>query len=850
LAAQAQTPLGSEFTYQGQLKEGGLPFTGSADLRFQLYDADDGGMLVGTNSAPNVPINNGLFTVTLDFGSEAFFGDARWLEIAVYKIGVGYVTLTPRQPITAAPYALYALSAATVGNADTLDGQHGSFYQNASNLNAGTLPSGRLSGVYSNALTLNNSGNNLTGAGAGLTALNASNVSSGTLANARTTGTALNMPSTLVLRDVDGNFAAGTITGTFSGSGAGLTALNASNVSSGTLDAARLPVPLTLSGTSATHIIRGDNASTANLSVGVVGRSTAATGETYGGWFESGSTSGRGVLGWATAGTGNTYGVRGESASTSGLGVYGYATAATGTTYGGRFLSSSTSGYGVCGLANATTGTTFGGRFESASTSGYGVYGLANATSGVNYGGWFKSASEGGFGVYGTADANTGITYGVAGRSASTFGYGVYGQATAATGENYGGCFDSDSTSGRGVEGWAFADTGTTYGGRFVSKSTSGRGVEGWAAATTGTTYGVRGESASTSGLGVSGYATAATGETYGVRGQSASTFGRGVYGYANAATGYTYGGWFESDSTSGIGVYGLANAATGTAYGVSGRSASTSGRGVYGYAGAATGTIYGVFGYASTAAGGYAVYASGDMGASGTKPFRIDHPDDPENKYLLHYAAESPEVINFYSGKATLDGAGETVVELPHYFAKINKDPRYTLTAVGAAMPMLHVAEEIDEAALSAGAKAGPGEAALACSFRIAGGKPGAKVSWEVKAVRNDLWVQKRGTPVEVEKQDLEKGTYQHPELYDQPPEKGMNYEAEHERTSPEHPSHERPDRPADERGTYLPPEACGLRVELHVDRVMQARSEAARQNAFIEAGEQTQQLPEPAAD
>jgi hypothetical protein len=98
----------------------------------------------------------------------------------------------------------------------------------------------------------------------------------------------------------------------------------------------------------------------------------------------------------------------------------------------------------------------------------------------------------------------------------------------------------------------------------------------------------------------------------------------------------------------------------------------------------------------------------------------------------------------------------------------------------------MLHVAEEIDEAALSAGAKAGPGEAAPTCSFRIAGGVPGAKVSWRVEALRNDKWVQMRGAPVEVEKQDLEKGTYQHPELYGQPPEMGMNYDAERERPSP----------------------------------------------------------------
>jgi hypothetical protein len=131
------------------------------------------------------------------------------------------------------------------------------------------------------------------------------------------------------------------------------------------------------------------------------------------------------------------------------------------------------------------------------------------------------------------------------------------------------------------------------------------------------------------------------------------------------------------------------------------------------------------------------------------------------------------------------LDSAGEAVVELPHYFAKINKSPSYQLTAVGTPMPMLHVAEEIDEAALSAGATAEPAEAAPPCSFRTAGGAPGGKVSWRVEAARNDRWVQQRGAPVEVEKEGLESGTYQHPELYGQPPEMGMNYHAAPERPS-----------------------------------------------------------------
>ena len=152
-------------------------------------------------------------------------------------------------------------------------------------------------------------------------------------------------------------------------------------------------------------------------------------------------------------------------------------------------------------------------------------------------------------------------------------------------------------------------------------------------------------------------------------------------------------------------------------------------------------------------------------------------HPDDPKNKYLMHYCAESPDVINFYSGTIVLDGKGEAAVEMPGYFAKINKEPRYQLTAVGAAMPNLHVGQEISEEALRSEGQ---------CSFVIAGGAPGGKVCWEVKAVRNDLWVRKNGAPVEVEKEGKERGKYQHPEPYGEPAEKGMHSSTGGKRLAP----------------------------------------------------------------
>jgi hypothetical protein len=79
-----------------------------------------------------------------------------------------------------------------------------------------------------------------TGNGIALTAINASNVTSGTLDNARTTGNTANSASTIVLRDASGSFGANVISASlFSGDGSGINAINASNISSGTIANAR-----------------------------------------------------------------------------------------------------------------------------------------------------------------------------------------------------------------------------------------------------------------------------------------------------------------------------------------------------------------------------------------------------------------------------------------------------------------------------------------------------------------------------------------------------------------------------------------------------------------------------------
>jgi len=107
--ALAGTPLGTAFTYQGQLKASGMPAVSNADFEFALFDADVDGSQVGpTVEADDVGLVNGLFTISLDFGPEAFNGDTRWIEVAVRSPAGsgGFTTLTPRQPISGTPYAL------------------------------------------------------------------------------------------------------------------------------------------------------------------------------------------------------------------------------------------------------------------------------------------------------------------------------------------------------------------------------------------------------------------------------------------------------------------------------------------------------------------------------------------------------------------------------------------------------------------------------------------------------------------------------------------------------------------------------------------------------------------------
>ncbi|HYS55243.1 MAG TPA: hypothetical protein VER58_15910 [Thermoanaerobaculia bacterium] len=126
---------------------------------------------------------------------------------------------------------------------------------------------------------------------------------------------------------------------------------------------------------------------------------------------------------------------------------------------------------------------------------------------------------------------------------------------------------------------------------------------------------------------------------------------------------------------------------------------------------------------------------------------FKIDHPLDPENKYLSHSFVESPDMKDIYDGVARLDAKGEATVELPGWFEALNADFRYQLTAIGRSSPGLYVAEEIHEN-----------------RFKISGGSPGAKVSWQVTGIRHDDFAEAHRIIVEENKPAAERGKLLYP--------------------------------------------------------------------------------------
>ena len=182
-----------------------------------------------------------------------------------------------------------------------------------------------------------------------------------------------------------------------------------------------------------------------------------------------------------------------------------------------------------------------------------------------------------------------------------------------------------------------------------------------------------------------------------------------------------------------------------------------------YAYGGTLT---FGIYSTASSGgSGNYAGYFDGDVHVTdnlskGGGSFKIDHPLDPEKKYLQHSFVESPDMMNIYNGNIVTDNNGFATVIMPEYFDALNKDFRYQLTVIGTFAQAI-ISKKIDNK-----------------QFVIQTDIPNVEVSWMVTGIRKDVWANENRIQVETDKPEHELGTYIHSKEYGMPIERDANYE------------------------------------------------------------------------
>jgi trimeric autotransporter adhesin len=176
----------------------------------------------------------------------------------------------------------------------------------------------------------------------------------------------------------------------------------------------------------------------------------------------------------------------------------------------------------------------------------------------------------------------------------------------------------------------------------------------------------------------------------------------------------------------------------------------------------------------------------------AGTKDFKIDHPLDPANKFLVHASVESSEMMNIYSGNVITDELGLATIKLPDWFEAENTDFRYQLTTIGRDAHAW-IAKKVQNR-----------------SFQVATDATNVEVSWQITAVRQDAYAKAHPLVVEQEKSANERGFYAHPELYGQPIEKQIGGHAHDQPASAVDKHFAAPARP-------LPPAPAGGRPLPH---------------------------------
>jgi hypothetical protein len=244
----------------------------------------------------------------------------------------------------------------------------------------------------------------------------------------------------------------------------------------------------------------------------------------------------------------------------------------------------------------------------------------------------------------------------------------------------------------------------------------------------------------STSGTALNAIYVAGNSSTYGIfsEGTSCAILGKSYVSYTGTgvkgqAAGFSggYGVWGESTNNYGYGIYGTSPTGGG-------------GAGVYGSGWAGLYGIGGTYGLYCVGA----AYVSGYLTKAGGG-FTIDHPVDPENKFLVHGFVEAPVMTNVYRGKVTLDANGTAEITLPGYYDATNENGDVTCSPVGQAMPGLFPSEVVNG------------------KFTLVGGVAGGKVNWTLLADRADKWAKENQPGTEVSKKEHEKGKFMHPHLF-----------------------------------------------------------------------------------
>jgi hypothetical protein len=664
-----------KINYQGYLTDNSSsPITNPAlSITFKVYDDELAGT-VQWEGTKSVVVENGIFSTTLDIPATVFSGDARWLELTIDA-----VALTPRTELTAVGYSYKTL------DADKLNGLTPSEF-----VKVGDGAGGDLNGDYPNPSIGDNA---VTSA----KILNG-NVTMPKIAQAGAT-------SGQVLK-WDGS-AWAPANDTVGGSGAGVYLPLAGGNMTGAITSAGDP-----------SITMGKgNFGTNNINPGTMAYVAGANNKARGQYSV--------VAGGGGATDADSNSAIGEY-STVGGGKYNVASGYYSTVAGGGFWYHYN---GVCTNTASGYSSSIGGGYGNKAEGSYTIIsgGIKNRAIGEcavisggqsNHAEGEGSAIGGGeinwvVGDYATISGGR-CDSAVGNRSAIGGGYHniTYGPYNAIGGGYENITDDSCATIGGGQYNKARGRHSVVAGGGGAVESDS-NAANGIYSVVSGGRQNISNNNYST----VSGGLTNLASGRYAVVGGGTENTASGYY---NATVGGGAGNTASGDRSTVSG--GRFNSASGDYATVGGGYADTS-AGDYSFTVGNNSVVPGSYSN-SAAFNGQTASASSQLRCGAlvgtSKSFQIDHPLDPDGKFLNHFSIESPQMLVTYDGEAVIGSDGRVMVSLPAYFSALTKQPRIQLTGVGSSD--VYVAEKI-----------------IGNTFVI-GGRPNTEVYWQVSAERKDV--------------------------------------------------------------------------------------------------------------